>query len=363
MHKIEKRPVVVDDQVVDPADDVRRALLRPPPRRRRAGGHVPGARQGAPRGSRRACCSTSDGGRRATTSSSSARARAATSRAIRAAQLGMQVACVEKDPTLGGTCLNVGCIPSKALLDSSEHYAPGDATASPRTASSVGGVDARPAGDDGAQGQGRARPHAAASPACSRRTRSTRVDGHGPHRRAPDASRSTAATARPTLEATRILIATGSEPTPLPGAAVRRQAHRQLDRGAGAAARCRSACSWSAPARSASSSARCGAGSAPRSRSSSSSTASCPGTDREMAQAAPARAREAGHDVPLSRRQAKSARAHGDGVRVTLEPRAGEPPSVDADVVLVAVGRRPYTRGARRARARRRVRRARPHRR
>jgi dihydrolipoamide dehydrogenase len=43
--------------------------------------------------------------------------------AIRAAQLGMSVACVEKRDTLGGTCLNVGCIPSKALLQSSEKYA------------------------------------------------------------------------------------------------------------------------------------------------------------------------------------------------------------------------------------------------
>jgi dihydrolipoamide dehydrogenase len=42
--------------------------------------------------------------------------------AIRCAQLGMKVAIVEKYATLGGTCLNVGCIPSKALLDSSEHY-------------------------------------------------------------------------------------------------------------------------------------------------------------------------------------------------------------------------------------------------
>ena len=43
--------------------------------------------------------------------------------AIRAAQLGMRTACIEKDPTLGGTCLNVGCIPSKALLESSERFA------------------------------------------------------------------------------------------------------------------------------------------------------------------------------------------------------------------------------------------------
>ena len=42
--------------------------------------------------------------------------------AIRAAQLGLQVALVEKRPTLGGTCLNVGCIPSKALLHSSHLY-------------------------------------------------------------------------------------------------------------------------------------------------------------------------------------------------------------------------------------------------
>lgn len=43
--------------------------------------------------------------------------------AIRAAQLGLKVACVEKRATLGGTCLNVGCIPSKALLHGSELYA------------------------------------------------------------------------------------------------------------------------------------------------------------------------------------------------------------------------------------------------
>jgi dihydrolipoamide dehydrogenase len=42
--------------------------------------------------------------------------------AIRAAQLGMRVACVEKADALGGTCLRIGCIPSKALLDSSELY-------------------------------------------------------------------------------------------------------------------------------------------------------------------------------------------------------------------------------------------------
>ena len=42
--------------------------------------------------------------------------------AVRAGQLGLRTAIIEKEPTLGGTCLNWGCIPSKALLDSSEHF-------------------------------------------------------------------------------------------------------------------------------------------------------------------------------------------------------------------------------------------------
>ena len=42
--------------------------------------------------------------------------------AIRASQLGLKVALIEKDDRLGGTCLNVGCIPSKALLESSEWF-------------------------------------------------------------------------------------------------------------------------------------------------------------------------------------------------------------------------------------------------
>src|SRR5215472_11274553 len=43
--------------------------------------------------------------------------------AIRAAQLGRKTACIDSRATLGGTCLNIGCIPSKALLQSSEKFA------------------------------------------------------------------------------------------------------------------------------------------------------------------------------------------------------------------------------------------------
>merc|ERR1739844_850966 len=42
--------------------------------------------------------------------------------AIKAAQLGMKTVCIEKNATLGGTCLNVGCIPSKSLLHNSHYY-------------------------------------------------------------------------------------------------------------------------------------------------------------------------------------------------------------------------------------------------
>ena len=42
--------------------------------------------------------------------------------AVRAVQLGLKVVCIEKEARLGGVCLNVGCIPSKALLDSSEFF-------------------------------------------------------------------------------------------------------------------------------------------------------------------------------------------------------------------------------------------------
>ena len=64
--------------------------------------------------------------------------------AIRAAQLGMKVAVVEKDATFGGTCLNVGCIPSKALLHASERSRR-PATTSRKIGIKVVGAEARPA--------------------------------------------------------------------------------------------------------------------------------------------------------------------------------------------------------------------------
>ena len=88
--------------------------------------------------------------------------------AIRAAQLGMRVVCVEKDVPLGGTCLNVGCIPSKALLDSSEHYHLAQQAGRTRCACRRRGVDL-PAMM--ARKQKVVRGSRRASPGCSARTR------------------------------------------------------------------------------------------------------------------------------------------------------------------------------------------------
>ena len=72
--------------------------------------------------------------------------------AIRAAQLGLKVAVVDKRATLGGTCLNVGCIPSKALLYASEMFEEaGHGLA--KLGVKVGAPELDLAGDDGAQGR------------------------------------------------------------------------------------------------------------------------------------------------------------------------------------------------------------------
>ena len=92
--------------------------------------------------------------------------------AIRAAQLGMKVACVEKRATLGGTCLNIGCIPSKALLQSSRELPrrPAHDFDGPRHHGRR--REARPGAHAGAQGRGGDAPTSRASSSCSRRTRS-----------------------------------------------------------------------------------------------------------------------------------------------------------------------------------------------
>lgn len=134
--------------------------------------------------------------------------------AIRAAQLGMRVACVEKESALGGTCLNVGCIPSKALLDSSEHFH------LVREGLAVHGI--RVAGaelDLAAMMRRKAKVVKMGTQGVAGLFRKHKIDrftGSG-RLAAADAVEITNGAERQTVRALRILIATGSAPVELPG--------------------------------------------------------------------------------------------------------------------------------------------------
>jgi dihydrolipoamide dehydrogenase len=138
---------------------------------------------------------------------------------IRAAQLGKKVACVDRRAVPGGTCLNVGCIPSKALLDSSELYAQAEKGLS-RHGIQVGEIHldlpkllARK--DDIVKGLTRGITH------LFKKNRITFVTGTARIERAPQGERGRVRVLRAEeedlhLEAETILLATGSEPAELP---------------------------------------------------------------------------------------------------------------------------------------------------
>lgn len=129
--------------------------------------------------------------------------------AIRAAQLGLNVACVEKRGTLGGTCLNVGCIPSKALLHSSELYAEAAGHFSDH------GIKVSPKLDLGTMVKRKDKVVTDLTKGIEglfKKNKVTYVKGHG---ELTDAN--TVKVGKETLSAKHIIIATGSETTPLPG--------------------------------------------------------------------------------------------------------------------------------------------------
>lgn len=134
--------------------------------------------------------------------------------AIRAAQLGWNVACVEKEPELGGTCLRVGCIPSKALLESSERYAQtrNELAAHGIRASAVemdvGAMLARKEKIVQGLTEGVAQLFA--------KNKITRFQGHG-RLAGPGAVQVETQEGRTDLSASHILVATGSRPAFLPG--------------------------------------------------------------------------------------------------------------------------------------------------
>ena len=259
--------------------------------------------------------------------------------ANRAAQLGMQVACVEKDRALGGTCLNVGCIPSKALLDSSELYR------HTLQGLAVHGIKASGVELDLTAMMGRkdrvVRGLTQGIATLFKKNKVTRFTGtaqlESAHR-----VRVRGEGGEEVIESERVLLATGSEPVPLrdlpfdgerivsstEALALPHVPRRLLVIGAGAIG-LELGSVWS----------RLGA----------EVTVVelldriLPGMDRGMAAQLQKSLEKQGLTFRLGM-SARGAERSGDGVRVTLDAK-GETAVVDADVVLVAIGRRAYTEG------------------
>ncbi|XP_071961524.1 dihydrolipoyl dehydrogenase, mitochondrial-like [Antedon mediterranea] len=136
--------------------------------------------------------------------------------AIKAAQLGLKTVCIEKNATLGGTCLNVGCIPSKALLNNSHYFHMAQSDFKNR------GIDVGEVSlnlpNMMAQKEGAVKALTSGIDYLFKQNKVTRIDGHGkitgPNEVAvlhPDGK------IKDVVKTKNILLATGSEVTPLPG--------------------------------------------------------------------------------------------------------------------------------------------------
>ena len=133
--------------------------------------------------------------------------------AIRAAQLGLRTACAESRETLGGTCLNVGCIPSKAMLHASEHY---EAAAGEKFAHM--GIEVRPKLNLEVMQGHREDAVEGLTKGVEFLFRKNKVDWKKGHASFVDAH--TVKIGEQTVTARNVIIATGSSVTPLPGVEV-----------------------------------------------------------------------------------------------------------------------------------------------
>ena len=260
--------------------------------------------------------------------------------AIRAAQLGLKVACVEKDNTLGGTCLNVGCIPSKALLSASEKYYEaehhfkeiGIETGKPKLnlkammAHKDSVVDANTKGIE----------------FLFKKNKVDHLIGHGTIKSATEVSIKPTKGKAKTVTTRSIVIATGSEVTPLPGikidekqivsstgALVLSKVPKKMVVIGGGVIGLEMGSVWS----------RLGA----EVMIVEFLDAILPGMDKDVAKEAKKVFEKQGMSFKLGSK-VTGAKTSKSGVKLTVEPAAGgKAETLDADVVLVAIGRRPYT--------------------
>ncbi len=262
--------------------------------------------------------------------------------AIRAGQLGLKVGLVEGRETLGGTCLNVGCMPSKALLHASELYA---AAAGPEFATL--GIEVKPKLNLPQMMAQKTESVTALTKGIEFLFKKNKVEWikgwgriNGPGKvvvKAVDG-------AETVLETKNIIIATGSEPTPLPGVTVDNK--RIVDStgalslpevpghlvviGAGVIG--------------------LELGSVWRRLGAEVTVIEyldrvCPGMDEETAKTFQRSLTKQGFKFQLGQKVTR-ATASASGVEITMEPvKGGEPQTLAANYVLVAIGRRPFTEG------------------
>jgi dihydrolipoamide dehydrogenase len=261
--------------------------------------------------------------------------------AIRAGQLGMTAACIEMRDTLGGTCLNVGCMPSKALLHASEMYEAANSEFATL------GIEVSPKLNLVQMMKQKAESVEALTKGIEFLFKKNKVDwvrGRG-RITGPGQVEVTAADGKTTtLSARNIVIATGSEPTPLPGVAF--EDGKVVDStgalslaavpkhlivvGAGIIG-LELGSVWR----------RLGAEVTvveylPR---------ISPGMDSDLAKAFQRVLTKQGMTFKLGSK-VTAAKSGKDGVELTVEPAAGgAAETLKGDVVLVAIGRRPYTDG------------------
>jgi len=261
--------------------------------------------------------------------------------AIRAGQLGLKVACVEMRETLGGTCLNVGCMPSKALLHASELFEQAN-----KDFAKIG-IEVKPQLNLGQMMASKAESVGALTKGIEFLFKKNKVEwlkGRG-RIAAPGQVEVTAADGSKSVVATKhIVIATGSEPTALPGVAFDGQ--RIVD----------STGALSLPAVP-KRLAVVGAGiiglelgSVWRRLGAEVTVIEfldriTPGMDTELASAFQRALTKQGMQFKLGHK-VTAANVSDAGVALTVEPsKGGDASTIEADVVLVAIGRRPYTEG------------------
>ncbi|HAV49702.1 MAG TPA: dihydrolipoyl dehydrogenase, partial [Brevundimonas sp.] len=261
--------------------------------------------------------------------------------AIRAGQLGLKVACIEMRETLGGTCLNVGCMPSKALLHASEMY-----EAAGREFAGLG-IEVSPTLNLGQMMKQKQESVTALTKGIEFLFKKNKVDwikGRGRLKGKGVVEVEAADGTTTTLNTANVVIATGSEPTPLPGVtfeagkvvdstgalALDKVPEKLIVVGAGIIG--------------------LELGSVWRRLGAEVIVVEyldriTPGVDSDVATAFQRVLTKQGMKFKLGAK-VTGARTSKSGVELTVEPaKGGEAETLKGDVVLVAIGRRPYTEG------------------